>query len=83
MELAFGDVKTFDKYGIFFQVPAETSAYLDQAEETFEIWNFDYYDSVFFLMIFKDQTFEIAEDILMRQLENISGNMNMKVAAPT
>lgn len=82
VEIAFGDVKTFDDYGIFFQVPAETSAYLDQTEESFEIWNFDYYDSVFILMIFKDQTFEITEDILMRQLKNISGNMNMEVAAP-
>lgn len=82
VSFSIGDYKTFDNYGVSFKVPQKTSAYIDESSEDFDIWNFDFHDSVMILFVFKNNTFEITDDLLLRQLNKIAGNMNMKVSEP-
>jgi len=80
VEMSFGEYKLFDNYGISFQLPAKASAYLSESDDDTDIWNIDYYDSVFLVFVLKNTELEITDELLMSQIKTISGNMGMTIS---
>ena len=80
VNLNLGKLKSFNNYGISFNVPQKTSAYLDETTKDLDIWNFDFHDSVFLLMVLKDSNFEISQNSLKKQMLKFSNSMNAKMS---
>ena len=77
--MSYSEYKLFDNYGISFQLPAKASAYLSESDDDTDIWNIDYYDSVFLVFVLKNTELEITDELLMSQLKKITKNMGMTI----
>ena len=75
-----GEYKSFNNYGVSFKVPVKTSAYLDESDNDLDIWNFDFHDSVFMLIVLKNSDFEISDASLTAQMTAIATSMNSAVS---